>query len=128
MNAIRREMRHESDPLLNKKHPDKYPCLFAKTNILWLSLIVLQLGGGFLGFFIHCVVWGINFFWLTSIIATLSFFILEKGASKGLYRWFGSYVRFYAFFRGSLKYRTYFSILSLIWKTRRFGPVETDTI
>jgi len=128
MDAIRREIRHESDPLLNKKHPDKYPCLFAQTNLMWLMLIVVQLGGAILGAFVPWTIWGLNLFWLASVFATLGFFILGKGITKGVYRWFGSYVRFYAFFRGSLKYRTFFSIISLTLKARKFGPIQTDCI
>ncbi len=128
MDAIRREIRHESDPLLNKKHPDKYPCLFAQTNLLWLILIVVQLGGGILGIFVTWTIWGINVLWLASVVATLGFFILGKGIIKGIYRWFGSYVRFYAFIRGSIKYRTFFSIIALTLKARKFGSIQTDSI
>ena len=126
--AIRRELRHESDPLIYKKHPDKYPCLFAQTNILWFLLIVIQAGGGIFGFFFPWTFWGFNIFWVASLLATITFFIVGKGISTGIYRWFASYVRFYAFLRGCIKYKTRFPIISLTFKARKFKPIPTDQI
>jgi GT2 family glycosyltransferase len=135
--AIKNELRHESDPFLYKKHPQEYAYIFPKTNIVWLLLIIGQLLG-VLGFLSSIQPFGLNLFgisvlgfniyWVISIISTLLFFVAGKGLKMGIYRWIGSYVRFYAFLKGSIKAKTWFPFLRLTLKAFAIKPEKTDII
>ncbi len=126
-NVIKREMRHQSDAYFYKKHPKEYAQFFPVSNLLWMLLILGQLLG-ILGFFIDWQFLGINVFFGSFLVATGLFFIAGKGLRMGVYRWFGSYVRFFAYIKGCIKARKWMPFLRLILRSLRVIEEKTDNL